>query len=354
MQKRLEDAKALFYSWRLVEAYNILRRYFDRLPFSQEAEHAQYIGMFVRVLAELGKKHELTFYMNELEKLCKSNHSPNLEFQLAVVYYYSNRNEEARAIFEDLIRNPVAAEFKVKSKMLLADYYQNKGDISACRQLIFSIDKQEDPSLNLLVEIWKAIVLRDESKLDEAEKIIEGLLGQIDARRDWYSYFSAKCVLANLFIKKGDITAASRLIREIRVLFEGRHFKAVQTQLEHMEKFIQEKQCQSVIFYEYRKNRCIIYCADKRLEFLSGTPTEKLLLLLAKNKIIDKDDIVRSLYSRPYVPERDDKLIYYHIHSLRKQLQIIGVLPSALHSERDGYRLEPKVEMVGGANENNA
>ena len=68
LHTQLEEAKACFYSWRLVEAYNILRRYFDRLPFQPEPEHAEYIGLFVRTLAELGKDYELKFYVTELER----------------------------------------------------------------------------------------------------------------------------------------------------------------------------------------------------------------------------------------------------------------------------------------------
>ena len=55
IQKELEKAKEYFYQLKLAEAYSILRRYFDRLPFKPEPQHGEYMGMFIRVLSELGK-----------------------------------------------------------------------------------------------------------------------------------------------------------------------------------------------------------------------------------------------------------------------------------------------------------
>ena len=69
-QKELEKAKELFYDGRLLDSYNIFRRFYDRSAFlSQETGHADYIGYFVRILLELGKDFELKFYLSELEKL---------------------------------------------------------------------------------------------------------------------------------------------------------------------------------------------------------------------------------------------------------------------------------------------
>jgi hypothetical protein len=49
----------------------------------------------------------------------------------------------------------------------------------------------------------------------------------------------------------------------------------------------------------------------------------KLLNMLARKRYLDKAGIAsRYLYDRPYNGLRDDKRIYYHIHSLRKRSQI--------------------------------
>src|SRR5687768_15731174 len=112
-QKQLEEAKALFYAWRLVEAYNIFRRYFDRLPFKPERAHAEYIGMFVRTLVELGKDYELKFYVAELERWHEKARLPEIAYPLAFVYYHLTppRFEASRALFESIVKDPTARDF---------------------------------------------------------------------------------------------------------------------------------------------------------------------------------------------------------------------------------------------------
>ena len=100
--KQLEEAKGYFYLGRLLEAYGILRRYFDRLPFKPEKGHAEYIGIFARVLLELGKENDLKFYMVELERLYQKSREPAIAYPLAVVYAYLSapKMESAKAVLE--------------------------------------------------------------------------------------------------------------------------------------------------------------------------------------------------------------------------------------------------------------
>src|SRR4051812_40813992 len=114
---QLEEARALFYSWRLMDAYNILRRFFARLPFQPQKEHAEYIGMFARTLAELGKTRELQFHMSELERLYRKTKSPYITYQLAYVYRYvpEANLKESKLMLEELLRDADAKEFHVKA-----------------------------------------------------------------------------------------------------------------------------------------------------------------------------------------------------------------------------------------------
>jgi DNA-binding response OmpR family regulator len=73
-----------------------------------------------------------------------------------------------------------------------------------------------------------------------------------------------------------------------------------------------------------------------------------LLELLVRKGFLEKGLIVKGIYGRDYESERDDKLVYYHIHSLRKRLETIGLPPDAIRSEGDGYRFVPEVETVEG------
>src|SRR4051794_14571384 len=87
--KQLEAAKGHFYAWRMAEAYALFRRFFDRLPFQPSVEHARYLPLFIRVLAELGKLGELEFYIGELEKLHQRSADPILAYTLGVAYLNS-------------------------------------------------------------------------------------------------------------------------------------------------------------------------------------------------------------------------------------------------------------------------
>ena len=128
--KLLEKAKVYFYSWRMLEAYNIYRRYFDRLPFAPEKEHAEHIGLFVRILFELGKEFELKFYLSELERHYEKSKAPFIAYTLGVVYSYSGqlKMEAARSLFEGIVKDPNAKSYHPRAKMMLADYYQRKND----------------------------------------------------------------------------------------------------------------------------------------------------------------------------------------------------------------------------------
>lgn len=345
--KQLEEAKAYFYAWRLVEAYNVFRRFFDRLPFKPEKAHAEYIGMFVRTLVELGKDFELKFYMAELERLQERLHSPEIAYSLAVVYRYQSppKWEASHKLFEQIARNPQAPELHAKAKMMLADYYSNKGDIAACRVIIDSIETA-DPQLQKLVLIWKGYICYVEKKFDQGIGLMRDLLMTSDPKNDWYTHFSAAPVLALLYLDKGDIPSAKAVLEEIRALFEGRQFKSVRLQLKELEERLQkEESLGSVLFTKGIKESTFTY-KNKNLRLTDSTPAEKLLLLLVKKGFLEKSMIVKSLYQRPYQGESDDKLIYYHIHNVRKRLRSIGLPAEAISNEDNGYRLVPEVQIV--------
>ncbi len=347
----LEQAKAYVFSCRIHEAYNIFRRYFDRLPFAPEEGHAEYIGLFVRVLFELGKDFELKFYLNELEKLYETRRSPLVAYPLGVVYSYSGveKREAARQIFDDIIRDPAAKPFHPKARMMLADYYLNKDDLLSCRMLIDSIEVPSgDAIVDRLVAIWKAVVLRREKKLEAARDTILALLETFTLDDDWYSYFSAKLVLGMIFIEMADMDRARAIVAEVRQLFDGKRLKMVQYQLEQLEALLAEKTGLGKIRLVANEDGNVCTYANKSLPLSGKSPSERLLLLLIKRGFLDKAIIVKSLYDRHYDPEHDDKLIYYHVHALRKRLRSIGLPPEAIESEGSGYRLLPEVEWVQG------
>ena len=109
IHKQLEEAKSHFYAWRMLDAYNILRRFFDRLPFQPDPRHAEYIGIFVRVLGELGRTSELKFYVATLERHYERNKNPVIGYALIVVYMNLSeaRPESAKKLCDELLRMPL-------------------------------------------------------------------------------------------------------------------------------------------------------------------------------------------------------------------------------------------------------
>ncbi len=347
IQKNLEAAKAHFYSLRLVEAYNILRRYYDRLPFQADPEHAEYIGMFARILAELGKEFELHFYLGALEKLRATTKNPVISFQLGMVYFYLKepRYEAGKKIFEEILRDPKSSTYHAKSKMMLAQYYKTvHNDMGACRQLIDSIGETNDVGLVPLIEIWRGVILLEEKKFDEAESYFRKVLETETLESNWYAVFSAKANLALTAMDRGEPEKATLLVEEIQELFKGKSWKSLSKFMEVIRKQIAETSNPGPMTLKVIDGERILSYERKSLSLNSKLPSDKLLISLARKGYVDKAFIVKTLYSRTYESERDDKLIYYHIHSLRKRLGEMGVPSDAIRSEDGGYRLVSQVE----------
>lgn len=348
IHKQLEEARELFYSRRLVEAYNILRRFYDRLPFEHREEHAEYIGMFARVLAELGKENDLKFYLSELERLYEKHRSPGLGYQLGFLYRYlpKPRSEEAKRLFEEVLRNPAATQFHVKSKLMLANYYDEKNDVGTCRQILDSIKEVPDNDTRLLVEIWRAKVLRDEDRLPESEKRLQDLIASLELPRDWYACFSAQLILANLYLRQKKFQEAEVLIVKIRETFENKRFKMMSVQLAGLEKKIAEARHPSELQLKLNDEDATLSYENKNLVLRIDTPSDKLLMLLAKKGFLDKAFIVKNLFQKSYNGESDDKLIYHAVHQARKRLQSVGIPKDAVESIDNGYRFVPKVRIL--------
>lgn len=343
--ERLEEARIHFYAWRLIDAYHILKRYFDRLPFCFEKKHAEYIGMFVRCLFELGKEFDLKFYLHELEKRYAQTKDPWLAYTLAVVYFLKPPNESARELFESVLGDSTASHLHAKAKMMLADYYLSKGDISMSRALLDSLGPIADLHEQRLAQIWHAVIERRENKIDAAMERLRGVLRDIDSKKDWYSYLSALLVLALCHIDKGEKEAALRIHKDLKNLFRGRQFKATQIQLKWLDdKILEMLQTPSALACIFKPNDTLLRYQHKTVR-LKGQASKKLLQLLVKKRAIDKATIVRNLYRRSYL-QGDDAIIYYHIHTLRKRLERIGLPRDTILHEANGYRFVKNFDII--------
>lgn len=228
----LSQAKEHFYALRLLEAYTLFRRFFDRLPFQPEKRHAEYIGMFARVLAELGKTSELKFYMGELERWHARLKDPAIAYQLAIVYSYlpEPRTESARQLFENLMRDPNAHSYRLKARMMLADYYDSKGDLPTCRQFIFGVELTEigDPILRTMYCVWRAKILCDELKLDLADDLLTHVFQTVTLESNWYVYWWAKIILARLYHLRNDNVQTKTILSEVRNFLKASRCKSLE------------------------------------------------------------------------------------------------------------------------------
>lgn len=345
---QLREAKEHFYGCRLVEAYHLFRRYFDRIPFAPEAGHAEYIGMYVRVLEELGKRSELDFYVAELERWFERAPSLEVAYPLAVVYRNlpEPRLERARELFDWIVRHPRATPYRAKAKMMLAHYYDWKlKDSAACRALVDSLESEQlDDHLRLLARIWRAKILKDEGNLESARRELNGVLEEIDPSKDWYGHFCAKVMVTSLQLAQDDLEAAEGTIVEVRELFAGKRFKSLEIQLKSLEEQIRLKREVGVVWMREKNDRCTFLYDGKQVVIRKRAPVFSLLQLFQRHSVLPKEKIVRALYGRNYQGEKDDSLIYYHIHSLRKKLATLGLPASALTCGPQGYRLLPEIQ----------
>lgn len=347
---RLAEAEGLFYSWRLPEAYTILRRYFDRLPFRPEPEHAKYIGIFIRTLLELGKDFELDFYLGELQRQYEKIKEPHIAYQLGMIHLNRKQLESARKLFEQLITWPEASPFHNRSRMGLMYIYCSKQppDVASCRQIFSSVAPAADAIEGWLLAIWEANILRYEKRHAEAEAKLRSVLAAVTPEFNWYVHFSAQIVLAWLFIDQGRAEEARSLVPELKSVLSKRHFHQVEARVEELEKALSkstELDPVSLGIGDSRSEAILTY-SSRSLKLSSASPADKLLLLLTKHRFVDKEKIVFCLYERQYGGKKDDKLIYSHVHAIRKRLKTIGLPPHAVLSEGNGYRFVPQVKRV--------
>lgn len=344
----IEKARGYFYQLKLADCYTILRRYFDRLPFKPEKGHAEFIGMFARVLSELGKKNELNFYLAELEKLETRIGNPEITYQLAMVYVNAEppKLKLAMALLEKLLKNGQIGDYEAKAKMTLAYCYDSTSkDMAAIRELIFSIGPVEDLAVRNLLETWKAKVYRDEGDFTQAEKILESLLSSLKPESDWYSYFTAKIISIGLYRDWGKEDLARKLLLETISISKDKPLKTVKRQLEFIQASFADEKDDSPLVFKIADNKRVLFFRDQWVEINESKLTEKLASLLLIKKRLTKEEIVEALFSRNY-SEPDDSAIYYHIHGVKKFLKKLGLSNPKLEKSGPYYEFKGEVQLL--------
>lgn len=345
---QLDSAREHFYALRFVEAYHVLRRFFDRLPFQPEPDHAEFMGIFARVLSELGKTSELKFYQPILENWYFRTKDGQMGYALAVLYRYlpEPRPESVRKTLEEVLSAPCSDGYRARAKMLLAHYYEwAKNDLVMCRAVIESIEEPGDPNLKTLWLIWRAKILRDQNRFGEALEVLDRVFHSITVDSDWYGFFSAEVILAGILAAKGDRAGALKVVEEVRALFEKKNFKALKILTDELEERVTRRPAPPAVRIRQDARRSLVWFGKGRASFKRGTPTERMLDLLVREGAATKKNLVERALNRPYVSGRDDKIVYHHVHTLRSKLREISLPEDVLVLEGEGYRFQATVHL---------
>lgn len=238
IHQQLERAKSLYYDGKLVEAYPIFKRFFDRMPFKVEILHSEYIGMFCRTLVELGKKFDLKFYESLLDGIYSKDHNPYVGFGLLRLYLYSDKPRTAlqMQMCEKLLRNDEVKDLHEKIKLILLHIYFQKGDYVSARQILTVVAPGSDIRLQRFVKISDAMLARRENRLEYALERVREVSKAVTFEEDWYSFFYASLIEAMSLANLGKRREAIVIYRQLVAISMYRRFKEVSKQLMSLEK----------------------------------------------------------------------------------------------------------------------
>jgi hypothetical protein len=350
-KKDLEKAKKHFFAWELHEAYSILRRFFDRLPFCPETEHAVYLSYFIRCLLELGKERELDFYLKQIEELSDKWKTAELNYQLAEVYCLgtSKNLQTAKGLLTEVIANPNARHLHAKAKIFLAYCYDVQDqDVASCRRIIDSIEHIADRPTELSLELWKIKILRDEGKLVESEERLTSFMEKVDPESDWYAFFSAKILLGGLLVRQDKKKEASKLVSETKKWVENSPFRTLKMQLSALEAKLEALVPVPEVVCEQGIRAWRLTLDQKTIEVKSQSKSAELLELFLKKEWVEKGYLIRKLFKKEYEPESDDSKVHSLIHSFRKSLEGLNLGMDPIFFEEGRYRLVPKLKLLSG------
>ncbi len=343
----LHKAEEAFYSQRLVEAYNLLRRFYDRIPFSVDELHAKYMGMFVRVLLELGKEKQLQFYLGELEKKYALLKNCDLAYQIGVIHLVKKELKKAYPFFDQVIRHSDSPDLVAKSRMSLMSLYCQEvpSNFVACRSLLDSMPVPESQKLADLQKIWHANILRYEGKLEEAENELDLLLSRVSRHQDWYTHFSAQIILAWVYFNQNDQVAVRTLLTQIKAQFGILSFKSVIVRVDELENALLNKKEFGPISLsgEAFKGETRVAYQEKSLTLKSTSVTDKLLLQILRDGFVSRKKLLDGLSSDRQDPRQMNQAIHSKLSMVRKRLRILGLPSHVIVAEEEGYRFVPEV-----------
>lgn len=344
-------ARGLYYDLKLEEAYPLFRKTFERLSIEESCELVEFFSMFIRTLYELGKDEDLKIYRQRLVSVPEKKRTPQLDYQIGLSYLTQDSGDldQARKLFEGILFRTTDVNLIARTKMGLATCHDILSrDWQICDSIITSINLDGlDPYLIDLVSVWKAKILRDSGRIDEAERALGSFLATVKAHFHWHAYLSGKVILGGVYLRQERFDRLLSIIKEVRAYCDKYPLRTIKRQIDHLADQIKGHDQTNPLIWERTKYSSVLKYEGKILQLTGDKPWQKLLLSLIRERVLPKQEIIQRLYRRKYRSKTDDKLIYGQLHLLKKHLLKLGLSQKLVTKESFGYRWVPEVSEVG-------
>ncbi len=246
---QLENAERLFFSLSLYEAYRILRRFFDKVPFEFTKSHAELSPIFCRTLAELGRGRELEFYFEQIEAQYQESKEALLGYSGAIFYLYLRIPQPSFEIYLEDLLGRIDKMSSFSHQLYLAFIYcaYLRGDLRQCLERARLLESElnelrplspERQRVQVTLELWRSKISMAEGNLEEAVQILEHASLAPILKNDWRLFFVNQVSLAALYARTHRSRKATAIFRALSHQFDRKGLRIVQTQLRILEQQI--------------------------------------------------------------------------------------------------------------------
>ncbi|NBX81839.1 hypothetical protein EBQ90_01950 [bacterium] len=347
--ENLKRAKAFYYDLKLAEAFPLFQNFFEGKTIEACCLEDSF-SLWIRTLYELGEEEALKNYRDQLQNVPEKIRTPELNYQLALSLLTQEgcTVEDAKKCFEKILFQTKDIDLLARTKMGLATCHDIlSGDWKICDSIIQSIQEDTlDPYLLDLVGVWKAKILRDSGDLEGAERAVGILLAKIKSHFHWHAYLSAKVILGGVYFRQNAFDRLLEIIKEVRGYCDQVPLRTIKRQIDHLAEQMRGQQAAEPIVLERSMSSSVLRYQDKTLHLSGDKPWQQLLMVLIREKVLPKKDIIQKLYQRSYRPKTDDKLIYGQLHLLKRNLLKLGLSQKLITKESRGYRWIAQVSEV--------
>src|SRR5262249_6103955 len=131
---------------------------------------------------------------------------------------------------------------------------------------------------------------------------------------------------------------------ELRAKTQNHRLKCVSRQLSALAERLENASQLGSCTVKRQNGELAFRYRNRSLRVKQGSSAGRLLMLLVKERKVAKGDIIKAIYRRDYTSDTDDGLVYYQMHSLRRQLAKTGLPPEAIQTSNGFYLWKPALQ----------